>query len=92
MSAGSNGSAEPQLAAATNASSGGGSAPIQDSCTAANKHDLFDSLGVTTARFCRFDASPGPDNLQQAWFYVDGKRHRHRSLLRDQSAIVRRSA
>jgi hypothetical protein len=34
----------------------------------------------------------GPENAWKAWFYVDGKRRRPLSDLRDQSTIVRRSA
>jgi hypothetical protein len=34
----------------------------------------------------------GPENAWKAWFYMDGKRRRPLSDLRDQSTIVRRSA
>ena len=33
----------------------------------------------------------GPENAWKAWFYMDGKRRRPLSDLRDQSTIVRRS-
>jgi len=34
----------------------------------------------------------GPENAWKAWFYMDGKRRRPLSDLRDQNTIVRRSA
>jgi hypothetical protein len=34
----------------------------------------------------------GPENAWKAWYYMDGKRRRPLSDLRDQSTIIRRSA